>query len=109
MKTRKQKQAIRAPRKMNHKFSRKLPGLVEIQTVGWSKNNELLCAGVYYVPALTARIVYQIATSWRRWRKWYDNLPENRNEPYTHGDDLLLGCYGAHPIDDPKSVLYVQF
>jgi hypothetical protein len=106
MKTKKQKQIARAPRKMNHKFSRKKPGFMEIQTYGWSKEGEGLTAGVHFVPAITPKIIYQIAESWKRWRKWYDNLPENRNEQYTKGDNLRLATYGAHPLREHAAIKY---
>lgn len=110
MKTQKQRidrAQLRRGRKMNHKCSRRGDGLVEVQTWGLDGNRELVCAGVHYVRSLTARTLYKLATSWRRWRKWYDSLPENRCEDYPAKHGNALAFYGAHPIDCPKQAMWI--
>lgn len=89
-------------------YGRERKGTIEIQTFGFTTDNVLLCAGVYFVPAISAQILFRIASHWRRWRKWYDSLPENKRESYTKGDDMRLAVYGCHPMHKPEIRTYIQ-
>lgn len=101
------KNTIKTERRMNHKFSVRKPRAVEVQTWGLDSSKQLVCAGVHYMPSITARALYKLATSWRRWRRWYDNLPENKRRDYPAKHDCALAYYGAHPIDNPQAVKWL--
>lgn len=109
MKTKKQKNIARPVRKMIHPLSCRKPNTIEVQTWGLDANNELLCAGVYFVPRIDTRTIYRIGDNWRRWRKWYDSLPENRLEDYPAKHNKPLANYGAHPIGFPEQTKWVKF
>lgn len=90
---------------MNHKFVRNLPGLIEVQTCSWFDDGTIAHAGVHFVPAITASISTKLDRSWARWRRWYDNLPENRNSNYPakadHGKRVAV-C-SMFPVGEPDS------
>jgi hypothetical protein len=60
-------------------------------------------AGVHYVPEISARAAYRLEHHWRRWRRWYDNLPNNRarNYPAKEGprESNLLQIF---PVGTPR-------
>jgi hypothetical protein len=60
-------------------------------------------AGAHYVPEISARAAVQIEKHWRRWRRWYDNLPANvaRHYPAKEGP-RAADCLVVFPaaIDD---------
>ena len=81
---------------------------VEVQTWGLDASQNMVCAGVHYVPELSARWIYRLFQNWRRWRKWYDNRPENRKQDYPAKHCKPLAFYGAHPINNPKATLWLS-
>lgn len=83
---------------------------IEVQGYGYDKNGQPLCAGVHFVPELSAKWIWRIAQQWKRWRKWYDNLPENQERCYpAHGDAVRLAWYGIFPVyGDPKSIQFLK-
>lgn len=72
---------------------------LEVQTFGFSNANECIYAGVHFVPELTPKWIYRLHTHWARWRKWYDNLPENRKRDYPAKHNPVVAFTGARPID----------
>lgn len=69
-----------------HKLAGMLPADIRkrglyVQVCAYS-DNRLVWAGAHYVPEITARAAYRLESQWRRWRRWYDNLPANRERQY---------------------------
>jgi hypothetical protein len=81
-------------------FDRKGQGM-EIQEYGMDASGKIVCAGVHWVPDISARYMWRLCSNWRRWRRWYDNLPENRGRDYPTKHDLPVRYWAAHPIDNP--------
>lgn len=61
--------------------------------------------GVHYVdPRRISRELWRLEMHWRRWRRWYDNLPAHRDLDYPAKE----GPRAAHllvafPVNDPKT------
>jgi len=82
---------------------------LEVQTWGLGgPSNVCVYAGVHFIPELSPRWLWKLHTHWLRWRKWYDNLPENRNQDYPAKHNPVVRFTGAHPIDDPKAVKWIE-
>lgn len=81
---------------------------VEIQTWGVSRFDGTVYAGVHWVPELTARWVWKLHAHWARWRKWYDNLPENRKRDYPAKHNPQVVLTGAHPIAVPEQTVWLR-
>lgn len=82
---------------------------IEVQGYGYDTQGNPLCAGVHFVPELSAKWIWRIVQHWKRWRKWYDNRPENRKRAYpAKGNDLIIGLYGIHPIGKPSASQWLK-
>lgn len=110
MRTRKQRNKVYPPRKMNHKQVRQTARhTIEVQVYGLDAQRKCVTAGVHWVHAITPRQLWLLATSWSRWRRWYDQLPENRNRDYpARGDEARLEWFGAFPIDRPNQATWIR-
>ncbi len=80
---------------------------VEVQEWGIDATHQLVYAGVHFIPEINARWLYRLHTNWQRWRKWYDSLPENAHD-YPTKRILPVAFYGAHPIDEPRAVKWLE-
>lgn len=83
------------------RFDRQKQG-IEIQTIGFASDGSPVHAGVHWVPEISARYLWRLHHNWLRWRRWYDNLKENRKRNYPAKQNATVAFYCAHPIDNPR-------
>src|SRR6185436_5629204 len=93
--------------KRTPKFDQRKKG-VEIQTYGLTQANEVVHCGPHWVPEISARWLYKLHRNWLRWRRWYDNLPENRKRNYPAKINPPIAFFAAHPIDNPPCSTWIR-
>jgi hypothetical protein len=81
---------------------------IEVQTWGVSAAGETVYAGVHFVPEVSGRWMWHLHNHWRRWRKWYDNLPWNRREDYPakHAPRVVVTL--MHPVYEPEKMQHIS-
>ena len=90
------------------KATRKLSGRIEVQSWGTTDDGELVCAGVHWVNALSAKWAWRLFHNWQRWRRWYDKLPWNRRENYPAKFSKAVAHWGIHPVETPKAAIWIK-